>query len=668
VLTANYDIEREIGRGGMGIVYCARDRRLKRAVAIKLLPPELAFRSEIRTRFLREAETAAQLSHPSIVPIHSVDEQEGLVYFVMGFVDGENLARRLHDQGRMSVPDTRRVLREVADALAYAHGRGVIHRDIKPDNILLDAETGRAMVTDFGIARAVTEGDSRLTATGIAIGTPAYMSPEQCAGEREIDGRSDLYSLGIVGYQMLAGDVPFLAMNTPAMLMKHIAERPAPITSRRADVPDDLARTVMLLLEKEPAARFSSAEALAAALDGGPVPQLPSPTARPDHAAGSSGGPSRGMARADGSAYGEGSHAPSQGSWAPGTAATYEPRHTGDYMPTDEEWRRWHAPVVLRLRRLLVYYFACNLVIVFFAIIASFSLLPLTAMWSLYMAFLYAKLWSEGYDWRDVSRQPRHRALIDVASDAIDDTSALFDPKKREQMRQRRRDSRATPQAPRSYLPPLGAPGRQAPPRGGAQPPATAPPRARDDAPPSVRQADMDRNEINRLLESMSRSERAQIPDVAASAAALYQRIESLARTVEDAKRQDTARALETIEHEVHTLEEQANPLDRAASETRVRRLAFLKRQRRVVKDSHDRGIQAAAKLESCGIALQNMKFDLLRLRAGTQTSDHVTSVAERALALARDVDSAIFASDELARLTARPPSADAPRAPADNA
>ncbi|MBK5188702.1 MAG: serine/threonine protein kinase, partial [Gemmatimonadaceae bacterium] len=211
-LAANYELDNELGRGGMGIVYRARDRRLKRLVAIKLLPPELAFRSEIKTRFLREAETAAQLSHPNIVPIYSVDERDGLVYFVMALVEGPTLAKKMYEDGQLPVDEVRRVLREVADALAYAHGRGVIHRDIKPDNILLDKESGRAMVTDFGIARAIQEGaDSRLTATGVAIGTPAYMSPEQAAGDREIDGRTDLYALGVVAYQMLAGRLPFQA-------------------------------------------------------------------------------------------------------------------------------------------------------------------------------------------------------------------------------------------------------------------------------------------------------------------------------------------------------------------------------------------------------------------------------------------------------------------------
>ncbi|MBP9106658.1 MAG: serine/threonine protein kinase, partial [Gemmatimonadaceae bacterium] len=250
MLSANYELDREIGRGGMGIVYLARDRRLKRQVAIKILPPELAFRGEIRTRFLREAETAAQLSHPNIVPIYSVDEREGLVFFVMAYVDGDNLAVRLHKNGALAYDETRRTLLEVARALAFAHERGVVHRDIKPDNILINKEDGRVMVTDFGIARAVSDSDARLTATGMAIGTPAYMSPEQSMGEREVDGRSDLYSLGVVAYQMISGELPFNASSTPALLVKHISENPVPLHQRCPEVPQDLGRAVMMMLEK----------------------------------------------------------------------------------------------------------------------------------------------------------------------------------------------------------------------------------------------------------------------------------------------------------------------------------------------------------------------------------------------------------------------------------
>src|SRR6059058_2761642 len=262
VLSANYELESEVGRGGMGIVYCARDRRLKREIAIKVLPPELSFRADIRQRFLREAETAAQLNHQNIVPIYTVEEKD-------------NLVLRLPQHGTLPAVEVRRILKEVAEALAYAHNRNVIHRDIKPDNIIIDEETGRAMVTDFGIARALTDmGDSRLTATGMAIGTPAYMSPEQSAGDRAIDGRSDLYSLGVVGYQMLCGQTPFVATNTPSMLVKHLSERPIPVDERWPDLPPDLSRAVMMCLEKDPEDRFPNAAAFAAALSGAPMPTL----------------------------------------------------------------------------------------------------------------------------------------------------------------------------------------------------------------------------------------------------------------------------------------------------------------------------------------------------------------------------------------------------------
>ncbi len=237
----------------------ARDVRLKRHVAVKVLPPELAFRADIRTRFLREAETAARLSHPNIVAIHAVDERDGLVYIVMSLVEGGSVGDRLRLGTPLAIADTRRVLREVADALGYAHRMGVVHRDIKPDNILLDAATGRAMVTDFGIARAASEtGDgSRLTATGAVIGTPAYMSPEQCSGDRAIDGRSDLYSLGAVAYQMVAGQPPFAGGNTASIMMKQVMESPTPLRAHRPDVPVYLERIITRLLEKNPADRFA---------------------------------------------------------------------------------------------------------------------------------------------------------------------------------------------------------------------------------------------------------------------------------------------------------------------------------------------------------------------------------------------------------------------------
>src|SRR5689334_20142296 len=254
-----YTIEGEIGRGGMGVVYMARDERLKRKVAVKVLPPDLAFREEIRLRFLREAETAARLSHPHIVPIHSVGEgPDGLVYFVMAYIDGEPLGSRLKRRGQLSAEEARRILMETADALGAAHALGIIHRDVKPDNILLEGSRGRVVVTDFGIAKALSSstGGATLTGTGVAIGTPHYMSPEQAAGDREIDGRSDIYSLGVVAYQMLTGELPFHAPTVPGILLKHITEQAPLITDKRRDVQEGLAACVMRSLEKSPEDRW----------------------------------------------------------------------------------------------------------------------------------------------------------------------------------------------------------------------------------------------------------------------------------------------------------------------------------------------------------------------------------------------------------------------------
>ncbi len=260
-----YLIGREIGRGGMAVVYAAEDVRLQRHVALKVLPPDLAFRSDVRERFVREAQTAARLNHPHIVSIYAVHEDAGMVCFAMALVNGESVATRLQREPRPPFEFIAAVLEQTADALAYAHASGVVHRDIKPDNILLDRESGRAMVTDFGIARAAESG-SRLTQTGIAVGTPAFMSPEQATGEKEVDGRSDLYSLGVVGYLMLAGRLPFEASTTPAMLVKHVSEMPTPILSVRTDAPRALVGILERCLAKRPDDRWESALAMRDAL------------------------------------------------------------------------------------------------------------------------------------------------------------------------------------------------------------------------------------------------------------------------------------------------------------------------------------------------------------------------------------------------------------------
>jgi serine/threonine-protein kinase len=263
----HYLVGKEVGRGGMAVVYAATDIRLQRTVALKVLPPDLAFRSDVRERFVREAQTAARLNHPHIVPIYSVHEAQGLVCFSMALVTGESLAARITRESKPSFEYVATVLEQTADALAYAHASGVVHRDIKPDNILLDAESGRVMVTDFGIARAAGSG-SRLTQTGIAVGTPAFMSPEQATGDREIDGRSDVYSLGVVGYLMLAGRLPFDAATTPAMLVKHLSETPPPLWTVRPEAPRVLASILDRCLAKRPDDRWENAMAMRDALRG----------------------------------------------------------------------------------------------------------------------------------------------------------------------------------------------------------------------------------------------------------------------------------------------------------------------------------------------------------------------------------------------------------------
>lgn len=263
-LSPDYTLDRELGRGGMGAVFLAHDTQLDRQVAIKALPPEYAVRPELRERFLRETRTAASFSHPNIVPVHGVEDRNQILCFVMGFVDGETLTQRIRRAGPLSAAEAARLLQEVAWALSYAHGRGVIHRDVKPDNIMIERATGRAVVTDFGIARS--ESASGLTAVGEVIGTPHFMSPEQAAGE-PLDGRSDLYSLGCVAFFAVTGQAPFDAPNTTGLLALHLTQPPPPVLSRRPDLPAPLAKAIDKLLQKEPGTRFASGEQVVTALE-----------------------------------------------------------------------------------------------------------------------------------------------------------------------------------------------------------------------------------------------------------------------------------------------------------------------------------------------------------------------------------------------------------------
>ncbi len=676
-LSATYEVDQEIGRGGMGIVYRARDKRLKRFVAIKLLPPELSFRRDVRSRFLREAETAAQLSHPNIVPIYSVDEVGNLVFFVMACIDGDNLATQLKKRGPLPIDDVRRWLTEVGDALAYAHSRGVIHRDIKPDNILIDDIDGRALVTDFGIARAVTEdgGDTaRLTATGMAIGTPAYMSPEQASGDRDLDARSDLYSLGVVAYQMLVGEPPFIGNTTPALLVKHLAEMPVPVDQRRQDVPPDLTRIVMRLLEKAPEQRFQTAGEMVQAMKSGIVPQTPIPA----HTSPSgtpimfNGAPIGGMrlpsspppTQARG--YQAPTYSPRTGV-APsipaplaGLPGASYPVPTDDYVPGLEEQSRWNAPQVRGFRKKLGPYVFVNGVIVFLSVIGDSSFFGITTVWTVYMAWKYAKLWSDGYDWHDVLRQPRDRMFGEVISDMVDSVHATFSRKKRDELRAQGRLDKNTLRGVLSPSAPTPAGGSMAV---QSRKDARAARRAERSAPMPVapvseaavgpylavvRQARADREEIGRLLATIPPAERGRIPDVASTAVELVSRIEAMAVELASTAASFGADRARAIDSEIATLEADANPLDTTKSEARVRRLAQLRRDRRAVVEVERKRQAREAQIESCRIALENMRLDLVRLRTGNSSVQSVTLIAEQAMALAREVDIAVGAAGEV--------------------
>ena len=263
VVAGRYSLERELGRGGMGIVLLARDVALDRLVAIKLLPPELTSQSELRNQFLREARTAAGLSHPNIVPIHAVEEHGNSVFFVMGFVDGETLRERVERHGPLTPRAAMKLMQEIAWALGYAHSRGVVHRDIKPENIMIERATGRSMVTDFGIASVAAIDGPGPSAT--VSGTARYMSPEQASGE-EVDARSDLYSLGITAFFALTGRTPFDAPTARALVVKHLTAPPPSVTSLRPEVPSKLAAVIDRCLQKTPEARFPSADELAQAV------------------------------------------------------------------------------------------------------------------------------------------------------------------------------------------------------------------------------------------------------------------------------------------------------------------------------------------------------------------------------------------------------------------
>jgi serine/threonine-protein kinase len=265
-LEPQYRLERELGRGGMGVVFLATDTTLDRRVAIKVVHPELASHPSIVRRFLAEARTIARLRHPNVVAVHAAGTARGLLYYVMDEVDGESLRQRLSRDGKLPVDEVTRIVADLAAALDAAGRAGVVHRDVKPENVLLESGSGRALLADFGIARAMVVDGASSTGQGVAVGTPSYMSPEQAAGE-EVDSRSDLYALGVVAYEMLAGHPPFQGSNR-VVVSKHIAERPAPIERLSPDCPRPLAGAVMKALEKQPGERWQTGEELRQAVMG----------------------------------------------------------------------------------------------------------------------------------------------------------------------------------------------------------------------------------------------------------------------------------------------------------------------------------------------------------------------------------------------------------------
>jgi hypothetical protein len=591
-----------------------------------VLPPELAYQREIRERFTREAQTAARLAHPHIVPIHDVGEGGGLVYFVMGLIEGESLGARIRRRSRLPAEEARRIMKETADALSAAHALSVIHRDIKPDNILLEGTRGRVIVTDFGIAKALSAtGAATLTSAGMAIGTPSYMSPEQAAGEREIDGRSDIYSLGVVAFQMLSGELPFNAPTVAGILMKHITE-PAPLLHERfPDVPEDLSLAVARCLEKDPENRWPSADALRRALESRNVAGYrPTglgwkaerrPATVPGGSTARNGRSPRPLNR------------PQPGERSPRPLADRSARNLPDRPQGGMELARERSrsarqaarrdrgrpneaalpetgePKVIRQARAEFAKFAavfggCFMINVATGFDFPWSLIVGGAM-SFSLFRRYADLWQAGYSWRDILHRPDAPDAIGAGMPKKLKGAKMIPPPRAEELGQLH--------------------GR-------------------------MQEVHTDRLAVLSLYQRLSEADRSMVPDLVETVDNLYLKANDLATALHSMDSSLSPDELTRIDHELGVLR------GRPESEERARQITMLERQRQSCLDLSEKRERMAERFRSCALAIQNLRFEVLRLREkgiGAVGSD-LTQATQQARALSRDIDMAIDAAAEV--------------------
>jgi serine/threonine protein kinase len=612
-----YKVEDEIGRGGMSVVYRARDLRLNRPVAIKVLPPELAYDPAIRMRFTREAQTSAQLAHPHIVPIYDVGERDGVAYFVMSHIAGGNLASLLARQPRPPIDETRRLIREIADALHYAHQRGVVHRDVKPDNILIDGDSGRALVTDFGIARAIEAG-GRLTMTGIAVGTPAYMSPEQAMGEREVDGRSDIYSLGVLAYQMLTGRVPFTSGNSMALLLKHVNERPQPIAELRPEVPKAVRDAIERALLKDPADRWPTASALRDALTSGEVQGIVWRTENREPVRYTS--PKRGSPAADSRAGHASPPVQSPQAQSPaaprqaGGALVIEPEHLASLTPEQrQDLRLWHGRVNLidRVKAMRGYFWVT---LGMWALgMAGFAFgvdeAPPLVLSPIVPIYMTVKAWQRGKSLRERGVKLRRVLLMPRLKWVIPTPPPPLTEHQLEKL------------APREVLDsPEGA---------------------------AIRRAAADRAAVLDMLAKLSKQDRAFLPDVEPTVKVLVERVVQLAEMLHRLNQSIDWRLIDELDARIGEVQRQS------ASVEGQRQLALLQRQRATLEDLVKRRTELVRQLDSAGLAIGNLRLDLVKFQSsGLQSAlSDVSNATQEARALSRDIDALLDAAAEMKSL-----------------